>query len=109
MANQLSVESLRTSETSPAKRSQFPDGAQSHGATRWFPDDEKMQSRFQTLMKSQHWLGAYIANLVSAYDRSGDVDFSAAEQLLSAEKQQFETDLAVARRMLRLYGEQLPE
>lgn len=108
MANQLPVESARTREISPSGKSQFPDGMRDHPAASSFSDDEKVQSRFQVLVKSQHWLGNYIANLVSAYERSGDVDFGMAERLLLAEKDQFERDLAVARRMLRLYGEQLP-
>jgi hypothetical protein len=69
-------------------------------------DEEKVLSRFQALMKSEHWLATYIRDLLSAHDLSGSVDFSAAEQLLSAEKEQFERDLAVARRVLRIYGRQ---
>jgi hypothetical protein len=71
-------------------------------------DDEKMLARFQALKKSQHWLAAYIEDLVSVHYLSGGIDFSAAEQLLSAEKNQFEKDLVIVRRMLRLYGTQLP-
>ena len=70
-------------------------------------DEEKALARFQSLMKSEHWLATYIRDLLSAHDLSGSVDFSAAEQLLSAEKEQFEKDLAVARRMLRIYGKQV--
>jgi hypothetical protein len=70
-------------------------------------DEEKALSRFQSLMKSEHWLATYIRDLLSAHDLSGSVDFSAAEQLLSAEKEQFEKDLTVARRMLRIYGKQV--
>lgn len=70
-------------------------------------DEEKALSRFQALMKSEHWLATYITDLLSAHDLSGSVDFSAAEQLLSAEREQFEKDLAVARRMVRIYGKQL--
>jgi len=71
-------------------------------------DDEKMLARFQALKKSQHWLAAYIEDLLTTHHLSGSIDFSAAEQLLSAEKDQFEKDLAITRRMLRLYGEQIP-
>jgi len=71
-------------------------------------DREKMLARFQALKKSQHWLAAYIEDLLSAHHLSGGLDFGAAERLLSAEKTQFEKDLAVARRMLRLYGKQIP-
>ena len=70
-------------------------------------DEEKALSRFQSLMKSEHWLATYIRDLLSAHDLSGGLDFSAAEQLLSAEKEQFEKDLTVARRMLRVYGKQV--
>lgn len=70
-------------------------------------DEEKALSRFQALMKTEHWLATYIRDLLSAHDLSGSVDFSAAEQLLSAEREQFEKDMAVARRMLRIYGKQV--
>ena len=70
-------------------------------------DEEKALSRFQSLMKSEHWLATYIRDLLSAHDLSGGLDFSAAEQLLSAEKEQFDKDLSVARRMLRIYGKQV--
>jgi len=70
-------------------------------------DEEKALSRFQSLMKSEHWLATYIRDLLSAHDLSGGLDFSAAEQLLSAEKEQFDKDLTVARRMLRIYGKQV--
>lgn len=58
-------------------------------------------------MKSEHWLATYIKDLLSAHDLSAGIDFGTAEQLLSAEKDQFEKDLAVARRMLRVYGRQV--
>jgi len=70
-------------------------------------DEEKALSRFQSLMKSEHWLATYIRDLLSAHDLSGGLDFSAAEQLLSAEKEQFDKDLTVARRMMRIYGKQV--
>lgn len=70
-------------------------------------DEEKALARFQALMKTEHWLATYIRDLLSAHDLSGSVDFSAAEQLLSAEREQFEKDMAVARRMLRIYGKQV--
>ena len=70
-------------------------------------DDEKALSRFQGLMKSEHWLATYIKDLLSAHDLSAGVDFGTAEQLLTAERDQFEKDLAVARRMLRVYGKQV--
>lgn len=108
MANPLSVKSARSLERSPAGRPQLEDDLREHLAAALFPEDEKVQSRFQALLETHHWLGNYIAKLVSAYHRSGDVDFSTAERLLLAEKEQFERDLAVARRMLRMYGDQLP-
>jgi len=70
-------------------------------------DEEKALSRFQGLMKSEHWLATYIKDLLSAHDLSAGIDFGTAEQLLSAEKEQFDKDLAVARRMLRVYGRQV--
>jgi len=70
-------------------------------------DEEKALSRFQGLIKSEHWLATYIKDLLSAHDLSAGIDFGTAEQLLSAEKDQFDKDLAVARRMLRVYGKQV--
>jgi len=70
-------------------------------------DDEKALSRFQGLMKSEHWLATYIKDLLSAHDLSAGIDFGTAEQLLTAEKDQFDKDLVVARRMLRVYGKQV--
>ena len=70
-------------------------------------DDEKALSRFQGLIKSEHWLATYIKDLLSAHDLSAGIDFGTAEQLLAAEKEQFDKDLAIARRMLRVYGKQV--
>ncbi len=70
-------------------------------------DEEKASSRFNTLMKSEHWLATYVKDLLSAHDLSAGIDFATAEQLLSAEKEQFEKDLSTARRMLRVYGKQV--
>ena len=67
-------------------------------------DEEKATSQFQSLMKSEHWLGTYVRDLLSAHDLAAGIDFNTASQLLSAEKELFEKDLAVARRMLRIYG-----
>jgi len=70
-------------------------------------DEEKALSRFQALIRSEHWLATYINDLLSAHDLSAGIDFSTAGQLLSAEREQFEKDLAIARRMLRVYGKQV--
>ena len=58
-------------------------------------------------MRSEHWLATYVSDLLSAHDLSAGIDFRTAEQLLAAEKEQFEKDLAIARRMLRVYGKQV--
>lgn len=70
-------------------------------------DEEKTIARLQTLIKSEHWLASYVSDLLSAHDLSAGIDFRTAEQLLAAEKEQFERDLAIARRMLRIYGRQV--
>ena len=70
-------------------------------------DEEKSVARLHTLIKSEHWLAPYISDLLSAHDLSTGIDFRSAEQLLAAEKEQFDRDLAVARRMLRIYGRQV--
>ena len=70
-------------------------------------DEEKTLARLQTLVRSEHWLATYVSDLLSAHDLSAGIDFRTAEQLLAAEKEQFEKDLAIARRMLRVYGKQV--
>jgi hypothetical protein len=70
-------------------------------------DEEKTLGRLQALVRSEHWLATYVSDLLSAHDLSAGIDFRTAEQLLSAEKEQFEKDLAIARRMLRVYGKQV--
>ncbi len=70
-------------------------------------DEEKTLARLQTLMRSEHWLATYVSDLLSAHDLSAGIDFRTAEQLLSAEKEQFDKDLVIARRMLRVYGKQV--
>jgi hypothetical protein len=72
-------------------------------------DYEKAQSRFNTLINSEHWLAMYVSDLLSAHDMSDGIDFKTAEQLLSAEKEEFEKDLVIARRVLRIYGRKVLE
>ena len=72
-------------------------------------DEEKVLSQFQNLLRSDHWLASYVRDLLSAHELSAGIDFNAASQLLSAEKEQFERDLAVAKRMLRIYGRAVVE
>ena len=67
-------------------------------------DEEKVLSQFQNLIRSEHWLASYVRDLLSAHELSAGIDFNAAGQLLAAEKDQFERDLTVAKRMLRIYG-----
>ena len=70
-------------------------------------DEEKTLARMQALLRSEHWLATYVSDLLSAHDLSAGIDFRTAEQLLAAEKEQFDKDLAIARRMLRVYGKQV--
>jgi hypothetical protein len=70
-------------------------------------DEEKTLARLQSLMRSEHWLATYVGDLLSAHDLSAGIDFRTAEQLLAVEREQFEKDLAIARRMLRVYGKQV--
>ena len=42
-------------------------------------DEEKALSRFQGLMKSEHWLATYVKDLLSAHDLSAGIDFGTAE------------------------------
>jgi hypothetical protein len=70
-------------------------------------DEAKVVARLQTLMRSGHWLATYVSDLLSAHDLSAGIDFRTAEQLLTAEREHFDKDLAIARRMLRVYGKQV--
>ena len=72
-------------------------------------DEEKVLSQFQNLIRSEHWLASYVRDLLSAHELSAGIDFNAAGQLLAAEKDQFERDLTVAKRMLRIYGRTVVE
>ena len=72
-------------------------------------DHEKHLSRFLLLVKSEHWLASYVSDLLSAHELSDGIDFATAQQLLTAEKEEYDRDMAIARRMLRLYGRQVME
>jgi hypothetical protein len=49
------------------------------------------------------WLACCIRTLLRAYTSGNPIDFEIAETLLAQEKQTFERDLEVARRIYRLY------
>lgn len=66
-------------------------------------DRELAGQRLSELLSTEHWLGDYFSALLSAYDLNGDVDFTTAEKMLATERDEFEKDLAIARRMLRVY------
>ena len=66
-------------------------------------ETSKQLRLLEETLGSQHWLGCYINDLLSAYAVSRDVTFSQAENLLAQARQAFEMDLATARRMYELY------
>ncbi|MCP5114422.1 MAG: PilZ domain-containing protein, partial [bacterium] len=63
-------------------------------------DRQMAGQRLEDLLKTEHWLGTFITALLGARDANPMVDFTTAEKLLSAEKEQFDRDLAIARKML---------
>ena len=60
------------------------------------------QERFEEVLQSGHWLGNYINSLLEDHDTS-EISFEKAEQFLSTERREFDKDLAIARRMYRVY------
>jgi len=66
-------------------------------------DRESAGQRLSGLLSTEHWLGDHISALLSSYERHGDIDFASAERMLATEKAEFEKDLAIAKRMFRLY------
>jgi len=61
------------------------------------------KERFNEVIESGHWLGNYVNSLLEEHETNG-ISFEKAGQLLATEKREFEKDLAIARRMLRVYG-----
>lgn len=54
-------------------------------------------------LDSDHWLASYINDLLNAHRLGNGLDFATAEMLLAQEKQTFEKELAIARKVYRLY------
>jgi len=67
------------------------------------PNREQVTERLSQLITSEHWMGNFVSDLVSAYELGGGIDFPTAEQLLATAKDEFNKELALARRMYRLY------
>ena len=59
--------------------------------------------QLETIVAEGHWLGDYIKDLVNACDSLDGISFEHAHALLTQTRQLLEEDLAVARRMYRLY------
>jgi hypothetical protein len=66
-------------------------------------DRENAIKQLTDLLNSGHWMGNYIVDLLKAAKPGAGMEFEAAEALLSKERQTFEHDLAVARKMYQLY------
>lgn len=69
------------------------------------PNREQVTQRLGQLIGDGHWVGGFVSDLVSASELTGGIDFATAEQLLATAKDEFEKELALARRMYRLYPE----
>jgi len=65
--------------------------------------DHAIIAEFDKISQSGHWLGNLITDLINAHKLSGGIDFRTAEMLLQQEKEALEKDLAIARRLYRLY------
>lgn len=61
------------------------------------------------LIDKDHWLTSYIHDLVQAFKLGSRIDFTTAEMLLAQEKQNFERELATARKIYRLYPQLVDE
>ncbi len=55
------------------------------------------------VVQSGHWLGQFVQALLTEYQTAEGLTFEKAESLLAAHQQQFEKDIAFARRMYQLY------
>jgi hypothetical protein len=70
-------------------------------------ETQRAAARLTEILESGHWLGDYAGALIESYEASGGMSFEQAEKLLNAAKEQYDRDLEVARRMYRLYREQV--
>jgi len=61
------------------------------------------RTEFEKVLTSGHWLGNLMIDLINAHRLSGGLDFRTAEMLIGQEKEAFEKDLAIARKLYRLY------
>lgn len=77
---------------------------ESETMTNHLEQDRQMAARrLENLLGTEHWLGSFIGVLLSSYEQDRAMEFTTAEKLLATEKEEFERDLAIARKMLRLY------
>lgn len=65
--------------------------------------ETQASEQFARLLNTEHWLRSYITDLLGAHAIGNGIDFHTAELLLKQEKESFESDLALARRMYKLY------
>ena len=65
--------------------------------------ETQASEQFARLLNTEHWLRGYITDLLAAHAIGSGLDFHTAELLLKQEKESFENDLALARRMYRMY------
>jgi hypothetical protein len=54
-------------------------------------------------LNSEHWLLAFLADLLGQFRTSGDLNFEAVQRLLRQHEETFLKDLETARRMYRTY------
>jgi len=65
--------------------------------------EAQVAERFARLLKTDHWLGSYMTDLLGAHEIGNGLDFQTAELLLKQEKESFEADLMIAQRMYKMY------
>jgi hypothetical protein len=60
-------------------------------------------------LDSEHWLSAFVNELLAQTRTSGGITFESAERLLQQRKDEFLRDFLIARRMYRAYPRMFPE
>lgn len=73
------------------------------GAGQGEMSEAQAMEQFTRLMKTEHWLRSYMSDLLGAHQIGHGLDFQTAELLLKQERESFETDLALAQRMYKMY------
>ena len=97
----IGVKILAVDGTPPLDESYIKE---SETMTNHLEQDRQMATRrLEDLLGTEHWLGDFMSALLGSFELNGAIEFSTVEKLLATEKEEFERDLAIARKMFRLY------